>query len=97
LESVVRKDGSEERMREYPNQVAMHLLKMHRDRAMEAAAEPDEVDVAEVRESEVLSVARQRRHKGQMGTEPAAPDMAQRERGADFLRGQYGRTARAGA
>jgi hypothetical protein len=47
---VVRKDGSEERVREYPNQVAMHLLKMHRDSAMEAAAEPDEAEIEEVRE-----------------------------------------------
>jgi hypothetical protein len=31
---VVRKDGSEERMREYPNQIALHLLKMHSDSAM---------------------------------------------------------------
>lgn len=47
---VVRKDGSEERMREYPNQIAMHLLKMHRDSAMQAIEEPDEADVEEVRE-----------------------------------------------
>jgi len=37
---VVRKDGSEERMRDYPNQIALHLLKMHRDGAMEAIEEP---------------------------------------------------------
>ncbi len=47
---VVRKDGSEERMRDYPNQIAMHLLKLHRDNAVEEAAEPSEVEVAEVRE-----------------------------------------------
>jgi hypothetical protein len=47
---VVRKDGSEERMREYPNQIAMHLLKMHRDSAVEANQEVDETDIEEVRE-----------------------------------------------
>jgi ribosomal protein L24E len=47
---VVRKDGSEERMREYPNQIALHLLKMHRDGAMEALAEPAEGEVEELRE-----------------------------------------------
>jgi phage terminase small subunit len=47
---VVRKDGSEERMREYPNQIAMHLLKMHRDSAMEAVEEPAEAEIEEVRE-----------------------------------------------
>jgi hypothetical protein len=47
---VVRKDGSEERMREYPNQIALHLLKMHRESAMEAAEEPAEADIEEVRQ-----------------------------------------------
>ena len=47
---VVRKDGSEERMRDYPNQIAMTLLKMHRDSAMEAIEEPAEAEIEEVRE-----------------------------------------------
>jgi len=47
---VTRKDGSEERMREYPNQIALHLLKMHRDSAMEAVEEPAEADIEEVRQ-----------------------------------------------
>ena len=47
---VVRRDGSEERMREYPNQIALHLLKMHRESAMEAIEEPAEADIEEVRE-----------------------------------------------
>lgn len=46
---VVRKDGSEERMREYPNQIALHLLKMYRDSAVEAVEEPAEADIDEVR------------------------------------------------
>lgn len=57
---VVRKDGSEERMREYPNQIAMHLLKMHRDSAMQAMEEPDETDVAEVRQRLIEKLERLR-------------------------------------
>ena len=58
---VVRKDGSEERMREYPNQIALHLLKMHRDSAVEATVEPNEADVAEVRERLVEKLDRLRK------------------------------------
>jgi hypothetical protein len=47
---VVRKDGSEERMREYPHQVAMHLLKLHGDSAIEASAEPASNELEEARE-----------------------------------------------
>jgi hypothetical protein len=46
---VVRKDGSEERMREYSDRTAITLLKMHRDGAMTAMEEPEEADIAEVR------------------------------------------------
>lgn len=43
---VKRRDGSEERMLEYSNQLALTLLKMHRDTAEAANAElpPEEVD-----------------------------------------------------
>jgi hypothetical protein len=37
-------------MRDYPNQIALHLLKMHRDGAMEAIEEPAEADIKEVRQ-----------------------------------------------
>ena len=47
---ITRKDGSEERIREYPNAVALTLLRMHRETAAEAIAEPDPVDLEEVRE-----------------------------------------------
>jgi hypothetical protein len=47
---VVRRDGSEERMRDYPNQIALHLLKMHRDSAIEAMAEPSDAEVEELRQ-----------------------------------------------
>lgn len=46
---VVRRDGSEERLREYPNQIALHLLKMHRETASEIINEPDETEAEEVR------------------------------------------------
>jgi len=58
---VVRRDGSEERMREYPNQIALHLLKMHRDSAMEVIEEPSERDTAEVRERLVEKLERLRK------------------------------------
>lgn len=43
---VRRKDGSEERMMVYPNQLGLTLLKMHRDTAIEASTEfePDQVE-----------------------------------------------------
>jgi hypothetical protein len=47
---VRRKDGSEERMVEYPNQLALTLLKMHRDTAVEAAPENAPDNIEEIRE-----------------------------------------------
>jgi hypothetical protein len=47
---VIRKDGSEERIREYPNAVALTLLRLHREGAAEATSEPDPADVEELRE-----------------------------------------------
>ena len=47
---VTKVDGREERMREYPNQIALSLLKMHRETAVAALAEPPESEVEEVRE-----------------------------------------------
>lgn len=43
---VKRRDGSDERMVEYSNQLGLSLLKMHRDTAVEAATEfqPDQVE-----------------------------------------------------
>ena len=43
---VKRRDGSEERMIEYPNQLGLTLLKMHRETAVEANSEfaPDQVE-----------------------------------------------------
>ena len=68
---VVRKDGSEERMREYPNQIAMHLLKMHRDSAQEAIEEPVEAEVADIRERLFDKLQRLRQR---IETEEQAPE-----------------------
>ena len=55
---VTKRDGSEERMREYPNQLGLQLLKMHRDTVMEAEAEIPADDVAELRERLVKKLQR---------------------------------------
>jgi hypothetical protein len=46
---ITRKDGSEERVREYPNNIAIQLLKMHKDTAEEAEREPAEGELEELR------------------------------------------------
>ena len=47
---VRRRDGSEERMQEYPNQLGLTLLRMHRDCAIEAAPESEPENIDEIRE-----------------------------------------------
>lgn len=47
---VTRRDGSEERMREYSNTVALTLLRMHRDTAEQAMHEPSQAEMEELRE-----------------------------------------------
>ena len=61
---VRRKDGSEERMVEYPNQLALTLLKMHRDTAMEASADFAPDDIEEVRQRVIAKLERLRRRAG---------------------------------
>ena len=53
-----RRDGSEERMLEYSNQLGLALLKMHRDTAVEASTELPHDDVAEMRERLVKKLMR---------------------------------------
>ena len=55
---TTRRDGSEERMREYPNQLGLMLLRMHRDTAMEADPELPAEDVDEIRERLVRKLQR---------------------------------------
>lgn len=68
VEKVIRRrDGSEERMREYPNELALRLLKMHRDTAMDGEAEwetPAE-EVSEIRERLVRKLQRLKKRNEQ--------------------------------
>jgi hypothetical protein len=57
---VRRKDGSEERVLEYSNQLGLQLLKMHRDTAVEADAEVPCEDVGEIRERVMQKLRRLR-------------------------------------
>ena len=60
---VRRKDGSEERMVEYPNQLALTLLKMHRDTAIEVTTEFTPADVEEIRERLLAKLDRLRKRE----------------------------------
>ena len=55
---VTKVDGREERMREYPNQIALALLRMHRDSAVEAQAEIPADDIEAIRERLVEKLMR---------------------------------------
>jgi hypothetical protein len=55
-----RRDGSEERMLEYSNQLGLALLKMHRESALEAGTELPPEDVDEIRERIIKKLARLR-------------------------------------
>ena len=55
---ITRRDGSEERVREYPNHIALKLLQMHRETAMEADNEMAADEVAEIRERLVRKLQR---------------------------------------
>lgn len=55
---IKRRDGSEERMLEYSNQLGLTLLKMHRDTAAEADSQPPHEDVEEMRERLVKKMLR---------------------------------------
>ena len=61
-EKVIRRsDGSEDRMREYSNQLGLQLLKMHRETAIEAETEMPVEDVDEIREKLVNKLQRLKR------------------------------------
>ena len=66
---VRRKDGSEERLVEYPNQLALSLLKMHRDTAVEADRDFEPSDVEEIRERLIQKLQRLRKRDGAEGSE----------------------------
>ena len=63
---VKRRDGSEERMLEYSNQLGLSLLRMHRNTAAEAVSEMPSEDVGEMREQLVKKLLRlKKRIEGQ--------------------------------
>jgi len=62
---ITRKDGSEERMLEYFNQLGLQLLKMHRDSAVEANIEHQPEDVDELRERLIKKLKRLKIRNGQ--------------------------------
>jgi hypothetical protein len=80
---TTRRDGSEERMHEYPNQLGLQLLKMHRETAMEADSEMPAVDIDELRERIVNKLQRMKRRdekqeaegEGLRGTRPREADI----------------------
>lgn len=55
---ITRKDGSEERVREYPNAIALKLLQMHRETAAEADLDLAPEDMDEIRERLVRKLQR---------------------------------------
>jgi hypothetical protein len=66
---ITKRDGSEERMREYPNQLGLMLLKMHRETAMEADSEMPAEDVDEIRERLVKKLQRLKRRNEEQEAE----------------------------
>ena len=65
---VTRKDGSEEKMLEYSNQLGLSLLKMHRDTAVQAAPESEPTNIEEIRERLFNKLERLRKREEQRGT-----------------------------
>lgn len=49
VKTVIRADGSVDKTIEYPNAIALALLRMHKDSVAEAAAEHDSVEIEDVR------------------------------------------------
>ena len=60
---IRRKDGVEERMLEYSNQLGLQLLKMHRETAVQAEAEFAPEDVSEIRERLLQKLRRLRERR----------------------------------
>jgi hypothetical protein len=56
-----RRDGSEERIREYPNHIALRLLQMHRETMIEADSQLPPDDIAEIRERIVRKLQRMKK------------------------------------
>jgi hypothetical protein len=81
---VIRKDGSEERMREYPNQLGLQLLRMHRDTMIEANSDLPADDIDEIRERLVRKLQRmKKRDEAQETGSPELRSDAPRDGGAE--------------
>ena len=83
---VTKKDGSEERMLEYPNHIGLQLLKMHRDTAVEADADMTPQEMSEIRERVIRKLQRLReRDEGQEAgsREPGPLELRGHERPRD--------------
>jgi hypothetical protein len=84
---ITRRDGSEERVREYPNHIALRLLQMHRETAMEDDSDIPPDDVAEIRERLVRKLQRLKKRDEAQDTGPqqlrngASRDGGTQERG----------------
>lgn len=64
---IRRKDGSEERMLEYSNQLGLTLLKMHRDGAVASAPESEPDNIEEIRERLFNKLERLRKREENRG------------------------------
>lgn len=76
---VTRRDGSQERMREYSNQLGLQLLKLHRETALDAEAEMAPDDFDELRERLVRKL--QRLKKRDEDQEAGSPELRDGQRG----------------
>lgn len=68
---VTKRDGSVERMHEYPNQLGLQLLKMHRETALEADHDMPEEDVDEIRERIVRKLQRMKKRDEEQEVGPS--------------------------
>ena len=84
---MTRHDGSVDRMREYPNHIALKLLQMHRETVMEAEQETPAEDVEEIRERLVRKLQRMKKRDA---------EQEQRETERAGIRGDDPRAAGAG-
>ena len=69
---ITRKDGGEERMLEYPNQLGLQLLKMHRETAIEAEQDMSGEDADEIRARLVAKLQRMKKRDEKQEAERAA-------------------------
>ncbi|MES2119236.1 MAG: hypothetical protein V4513_01500 [Pseudomonadota bacterium] len=70
--TVRRRDGSEETMRHYSDELAFKLLKMHRDTALESEAEAETPadEMTEIRERLIRKLQRLKRRDDEAQAEP---------------------------